>query len=43
MDRDVPLLVPEINYDHLKLIPGQQKLRGWKGQIATTPTARRSC
>src|SRR6266567_4068875 len=37
MDRDVPLLVPEINYDHLKLIPGQQKLRGWKGQIATNP------
>src|SRR3954464_11057546 len=37
MDRDVPLLVPEINYDHLKLIPGQQKLRGWKGQIVTNP------
>src|SRR5262249_35086251 len=31
MDRDVPLLVPEINPEHLKLIPGQQKLRGWKG------------
>ena len=25
MDRDVPLLVPEINPDHLKLVPGQQK------------------
>jgi aspartate-semialdehyde dehydrogenase len=37
MDRDVPLLVPEINYDHLKLIPGQQRLRGWKGQIVTNP------
>src|SRR3979409_2700924 len=37
MDRDVPLLVPEINADHLKLIPGQQKLRGWKGQIVTNP------
>ncbi|MBI3472463.1 MAG: aspartate-semialdehyde dehydrogenase [Candidatus Solibacter usitatus] len=37
MDRDVPLLVPEINPDHLKLIPGQQKARGWKGQIATNP------
>src|SRR5947207_1091630 len=37
MDRDVPLLVPEINYEHLKLIPGQQKLRGWKGQIVTNP------
>ena len=31
MDRDVPLMVPEINPDHLKLIPGQQKsLRGWE-------------
>jgi aspartate-semialdehyde dehydrogenase len=37
MDLDVPLLVPEINYDHLKLIPGQQRLRGWKGQIVTNP------
>ncbi len=37
MERDVPLLVPEINADHLKLIPGQQRGRGWKGQIVTNP------
>jgi aspartate-semialdehyde dehydrogenase len=37
MERDVPLLVPEINPDHLKLIPGQQRGRGWKGQIVTNP------
>src|SRR5439155_4681317 len=37
MDRDVPLLVPEINPEHLKLIPGQQRARGWKGQIVTNP------
>jgi aspartate-semialdehyde dehydrogenase len=37
MDRDVPLLVPEINSDHLKLVPGQQQARGWKGQIVTNP------
>jgi aspartate-semialdehyde dehydrogenase len=37
MDADVPLLVPEINPDHLKLVPGQQRLRGWKGQIVTNP------
>ena len=37
MDADVPLLVPEINPDHLKLIAIQQKLRGWKGQIVTNP------
>jgi len=37
MERDVPLLVPEINPDHLKLVPGQQRGRGWKGQIVTNP------
>jgi len=37
MERDVPLLVPEINPDHLKLVPGQQQARGWKGQIVTNP------
>ncbi len=37
MERDVPLLVPEINPDHLKLVPMQQRLRGWKGQIVTNP------
>ena len=37
MERDVPLLVPEVNPDHLKLIPGQQRARGWKGQIVTNP------
>jgi aspartate-semialdehyde dehydrogenase len=37
MERDVPLLVPEINPDHLRLVPGQQRARGWKGQIVTNP------
>ena len=37
MDRDVPLLIPEINPDHLRLIPAQQRIRGWKGQIVTNP------
>src|SRR6478736_1269917 len=37
MEKDVPLLVPEINPDHLKLVPGQQRNRGWKGQIVTNP------
>ena len=37
MDADVPLLVPEINADHLGLIPDQQRKRGWKGQIVTNP------
>jgi len=37
MEPDVPLLVPELNPDHLKLVPGQQRARGWKGQIVTNP------
>ena len=37
MESDVPLIVPEINPDHLKLVPGQQQKRGWKGQIVTNP------
>jgi aspartate-semialdehyde dehydrogenase len=37
MDADVPLLIPEVNADHLKIIPFQQRHRGWKGQIATNP------
>ena len=36
MESDVPLLVPEVNPEHLKLIPLQAK-RGWKGFIATNP------
>src|SRR5580704_10840139 len=37
MDRDVPLLIPELNPDHLKLIPFQQRARDWKGEIVTNP------
>ncbi|HZU28171.1 MAG TPA: aspartate-semialdehyde dehydrogenase [Bryobacteraceae bacterium] len=37
MEPDVPLLVPEVNPDHVKIIPLQQRRRGWKGQIATNP------
>jgi aspartate-semialdehyde dehydrogenase len=37
MEPDVPLLIPEVNPDHLKIIPHQQRQRGWTGQIATNP------
>lgn len=37
MDRDVPLLIPEINHEHLALIEGQQKQRGQQGYIVTNP------
>src|SRR5579883_1427591 len=34
MDADVPLLIPEVNPDHLALVRTQ---RGWKGMIVTNP------
>jgi aspartate-semialdehyde dehydrogenase len=37
MEPDVPLLVPEINPSHLKVVRVQQRNRGWKGQIVTNP------
>jgi aspartate-semialdehyde dehydrogenase len=36
-DPDVPLLVPEVNPDHLALIETQRRRRGWKGFIVTNP------
>lgn len=35
MEKDVPLLIPEINPEHVALIAQQRKARGWKGFIAT--------
>ena len=37
MDADVPLLVPEVNPDHLRLLAIQAERRGWKGRIVTNP------
>ncbi|MFA5309021.1 MAG: aspartate-semialdehyde dehydrogenase [Dehalococcoidales bacterium] len=35
---DVPLMIPEINYNHLDIIPRQQQQRGWKhGLLAVKP------
>ncbi|MDE1851558.1 MAG: aspartate-semialdehyde dehydrogenase [Candidatus Micrarchaeota archaeon] len=34
---DVPLLIPEINADHVNLIKRQQRERRWKGFIVTDP------
>ncbi len=35
---DVPMLIPEINFDHLKLIDIQRKNRGWdKGLLVVKP------
>src|SRR5665647_851488 len=37
MEKDIPLIIPEINPDHAELIKFQQHLRGWKGFISTDP------
>jgi aspartate-semialdehyde dehydrogenase len=36
-DADVPLLIPEVNPEHLGLIDVQRRNRGWKGFITTNP------
>jgi len=37
MEPTVPLLIPEVNADHLALLDAQGAERGWKGRIVTNP------
>ena len=37
MAEDVPLLIPEVNADHLSQIARQRRERGWSGAIVTNP------
>jgi aspartate-semialdehyde dehydrogenase len=37
MEPDVPLLIPEINPDHISLIDAQRAKRGWPGLAITAP------
>ncbi|MEI6246414.1 MAG: aspartate-semialdehyde dehydrogenase, partial [Acidobacteriota bacterium] len=37
MDALVPLLIPEINAEHLQLLPEQRAARKWTGAIVTNP------
>lgn len=37
MEPDVPLVIPEVNPEHLELVETQQKNRGWDGFIVTNP------
>lgn len=37
MEEDVPLVIPEVNADHLRLIEVQRRRRGWDGFIVTNP------
>ena len=36
-EKDVPVMIPEINYQHIKLLYAQRKNRGWKGGIVKNP------
>ena len=35
MDADVPLVIPEVNADHLAILDRQRAVRGWSGAIIT--------
>ena len=37
MEKDVPLIIPEVNPEHLGLIERQRKNRNWEGFISTDP------
>jgi len=37
MDPTVPLLIPEVNAEHLSLLDAQAARYGWKGRIVTNP------
>ncbi len=37
METDIPLVIPEVNPEHLGLIEVQQDSRGWDGYIITNP------
>ncbi|MEM2936121.1 MAG: aspartate-semialdehyde dehydrogenase [Candidatus Bathyarchaeia archaeon] len=37
LEEDVPLLIPEVNPDHLALIPIQKRKRNWGGFVSTDP------
>jgi aspartate-semialdehyde dehydrogenase len=37
MEPDVPLLIPEVNAEHIGLIECQRESRGWKGAILANP------
>ncbi|OEU41959.1 aspartate-semialdehyde dehydrogenase [Methanosarcina sp. Ant1] len=37
MEKDIPLVIPEVNPEHLRLLEVQQDTRGWDGYIITNP------
>jgi len=37
MEADVPLVIPEVNHEHIVLVELQRQRRGWRGCIVTNP------
>jgi aspartate-semialdehyde dehydrogenase len=37
MVEDIPLIVPEVNHEHIEMIHAQRKARGWSGFLSTDP------
>lgn len=37
LDPDVPVIIPEVNGDHIKMVEWQAAKRGWPGMIVTSP------
>jgi aspartate-semialdehyde dehydrogenase len=37
MESNVPLLIPDVNWDHLQLLDAQRAAGRWKGRIVTNP------
>jgi len=36
-EKDIPVMIPEINYEHINLLSAQRRNRGWKGGIVKNP------
>lgn len=37
LDADVPVIIPEVNAEHLSLLKRQREERGWQGLLVTSP------
>lgn len=42
-DPDVPVIIPEVNAEHIEMVEGQAAKRGWKGRIVTSPNCTTTC
>ncbi len=42
-DPDVPMIIPEVNGEHIKMVEWQAERRGWKGLMVTSPNCTTTC